>query len=232
MRPGAWRRSEIGKTVAQTLIDKELYGLERCPQCGIAKPLLQKVDKAYKHTAEIGYNAQEYWYFTARCSHCENHVLFYGRRPLTDGRTADEPSHLIIVRTFPSSERAAEELPALAAKFFQQAIESKHAPDGALMLAASAIDAMLKDKGHKEGTLYSRIKQAQDAGLLTSGMASWAHEIRLSANEPRHADEEFEGATPEDAEQIIAFARALGEYLYVLPARVERWQGRALAEVA
>jgi hypothetical protein len=134
---------------------------------------------------------------------------------------------LEIVRSFPDLEKASDELPPMALKFLQQALESKHAPDGALMLAASAIDAMLKDKGYSAGSLYSRIKEAREAGLLTPDMEAWAHEIRLSANEPRHADEQFDGATSEDAEQILAFAKALAEYLYVLPARVKRWQNQA-----
>jgi hypothetical protein len=98
------------------------------------------------------------------------------------------------------------------------------------MLTASSIDAMLKDKGYKQGTLYSRIEQSAADGLLTAQMREWAHEIRLSANEPRHADDEFNGATEKDAEQAIEFARALAEYLYVLPARVEKWQGEASAQ--
>jgi hypothetical protein len=118
----------------------------------------------------------------------------------------------------------------LAQKFYQQALDSRHAPDGALMLAASSIDAMPKDKGYSEGTLFSRIKEAQSDGLFTENMAAWAHEIRLSANEPRHADDSFSGATPEDAEQILAFAKALSEYLYVLPARISRWQAKATGE--
>lgn len=213
-----------------TLIDKELYGLERCPQCSIAKPLLRKVDKAHFHHEETGYNPAEYWYFTARCSHCEDHVLFYGSCAVSNRGRSDEPEVLLIAKSFPQLEKAAEELPALALKFLQQALESKHAPDGALMLAASAIDAMLKDKGYTNGSLYKRIDAARDQNLLTSEMADWAHEIRLSANEPRHADESFAGATAEDAEQILAFARALGEYLYVLPARVSRWKAKAAAD--
>ncbi len=119
----------------------------------------------------------------------------------------------------------------MALKFFQQALESRHAPDGALMLAASSIDAMLKDKGYSHGSLFSRIGEATKAGLLTSEMEAWAHEIRLSANDPRHADDNFEGATTEDADQILAFAKALGEYLYVLPVRVKRWQAKAAEQV-
>ena len=209
-----------------------VYGFERCPQCGVASPLLEKIGKAHRHYGEHGYKAQEYWYFTARCSRCRNHVLFYARQPLQEIVSDAEADGLTVIRSFPALEAAAEELPPMAFKFFQQAIESKHAPDGALMLAASAIDAMLKDKGFIEGTLFSRIKSARESGLLTEGMESWAHEIRLSANEPRHADEKFDGASQEDAEQIIAFARALGEYLYVLPARVSKWKEKAASHQA
>ena len=212
--------------MAYSLIDKELYGLTRCPQCGIARPLLRLVDNIHFHHLESGYNSKQYWYFTARCSHCEKHALFYGWcTPPSNGHKG-QPEVLEIVESYPELASAAEELPALAGRFFQQAIESRHAPDGALMLAASSIDAMLKDKSYTKGSLYDRIIKARDDGLLTEDMASWAHEIRLSANEPRHADEAFQGATSDEADQIIAFAKALGEYLYVLPARVHRWQAK------
>ena len=92
------------------------------------------------------------------------------------------------------------------------------------MLSASAIDAMMKEIGYKDGSLYARIEQASADGVLTRQMQEWAHEIRLSANEPRHADDQFEGATPEEAEQVLQFASALGEYLFVLPARVSKWK--------
>jgi hypothetical protein len=94
------------------------------------------------------------------------------------------------------------------------------------MLAASSIDAMLKERGYKDGSLYGRIEKSTSDGLLTAQMRDWAHEIRLSANEPRHADDEFDGATDKDAEQVIEFARALAEYLYVLPAKVQKWKGQ------
>jgi hypothetical protein len=94
------------------------------------------------------------------------------------------------------------------------------------MLAASSIDAMLKEKGYKSGTLYKRIEVAAEQGTLTSQMQDWAHEIRLSANEPRHADDDFTGASEAEAEQVIQFAKALAEYLFVLPARVQKWKAQ------
>jgi len=96
------------------------------------------------------------------------------------------------------------------------------------MLAASSVDAMLKAKGHKEGSLYSRINQAAKDHLITEDMAKWAHEVRLEANEPRHADEAMPLPSEEDARKCIDFVLALGQFLFVLPARVQR--GLAEAE--
>jgi hypothetical protein len=90
------------------------------------------------------------------------------------------------------------------------------------MLAASAVDSMLKEKGLLNDTLNARIKQAADTHLITRDMAAWAHDVRLDANEPRHADTKRPHHTLESAERAVEFALALGEVLFVLPARVLR----------
>jgi len=90
------------------------------------------------------------------------------------------------------------------------------------MLAASSVDAMLKSKGYKKGSLYDRIDQAAAQHLITPDMALWAHDVRLDANDQRHADEGSALPEPSDAQRSISFVRALGEILFVLPARVER----------
>ena len=90
------------------------------------------------------------------------------------------------------------------------------------MLAASAVDAMLKDRGYQEGSLYSRIKSALGDHLITPDMALWAHQVRLEANSPRHADDDEPHATPDGAAQAVEFASALAHILFVLPSRVTR----------
>lgn len=213
------------------LLKDTVYDVERCPRCGVASPLLTTVSKPTKHYSENAGNT--WWHFTASCSRCKRHTLFYGWSSRSETPSGDgTPSVVRIQESFPATDTAAEELPERAQRFLQQALDSRHAPDGALMLAASAIDAMFKAKGYKSGTLYSRIESAHSAGVLTSEMHQWAHEIRLSANEPRHADDEYEGASASDAEQCIQFAKALGEYLFVLPARVIKWKGSADAKSA
>jgi len=90
------------------------------------------------------------------------------------------------------------------------------------MLAASAVDAMLKEKGLKDGRLYDRIKTAAEKHIITPEMERWAHQVRLDANDERHADESAPFPSEEDGKRCIDFAEAFGEYLFVLPARVTR----------
>lgn len=208
-----------------TLSHGVTHGLERCPHCGVSTPLITIVgDPVFHHTDSI----VGYWYYTGQCSKCKDIILFFGYSSNTTRiDNAKRVIRINALKMYPSVESIPNNMPQKAQRFYKQSMESMHAPDGAIMLAASAIDAMLKDKGFSDGSLYSRIELAAKNHLLTEQMKEWAHEIRLSANEPRHADDNFEGASKEDAEQVLQFAKALGEYLYDLPSRIEKWKSKA-----
>ncbi len=70
------------------------------------------------------------------------------------------------------------------------------------------------------GVLKSRIDKVAKDHLITEGMALWAHNNRLDANEQRHADEAAPLPDEQDARHSIEFAIALGEFLFVLPSKV------------
>lgn len=114
------------------------------------------------------------------------------------------------------------EVPDRPRVYLQQAQESLHAPAGALMLCASSVDSMLKIKGYAEGSLHARIEKAVSDHLITPEMATWAHEVRLDANDQRHADEGASLPSQQDATRAIEFSMALAEFLFVLPGRVQR----------
>jgi hypothetical protein len=126
---------------------------------------------------------------------------------------------------WPAPQTVHDSIPERARAYLQQAIASIAAPSGAVMLTASAIDSMLKEKGLKDGSLYKRIDKAAADHLITAEMAAWAHEVRLDANDQRHVDDA--GALPDeaDARKSIDFTMALAQFLFVLPARVA--EGRA-----
>ena len=81
---------------------------------------------------------------------------------------------------------------------------------------------MLKHLKLTEGSLYARIDKAVEDHTITKPMGDWAHEVRLGSNRPRHADNDSPHISAEEAKQSVQFAEALGYFLFVLTARIER----------
>ncbi len=182
--------------------------LDRCPHCQVSRPRLATM-AAFETTTHSGGNTRRWMCY--HCSSCGGVVT-----------AASWPNNPSIIEYYPHLQTADEAIPDRARDFLNQAIESLHAPAGAVMLCASSVDAMLKEKNYKEGSLYTRIDAAAAAHLITSEMASWAHEVRLDANDQRHADETASLPTESEARKCIDFTKALGEFLFVLPSRIER----------
>lgn len=194
--------------------------LPRCPHCGIARPSLNRVHALTTRAHLDPPSMERLWCFFA-CTNCGGVVSACALR----SRNSDKQS--IFLDIFPSLPTVEASVPDRARTYLQQAQESIHAPAGSIMLSASAVDAMLKAKGYKDGSLYDRINKAAENHIVTQDMASWAHDVRLDANDQRHADETAALPNEDDAKRTLDFARALAEFLFVLPARVLR--GRAAA---
>ena len=194
------------RSVTQLKLTPQL-ALDRCPHCGVAKPTATAVH--HFQTASHDNREGRFWR-VYQCTTCGGVI------------TAASPYGIdgVITEVYPKTLQVHDSIPDPARSYLSQSLES--APAGAVMLAASAVDAMLKAKGLKEGKLYTRIELAAEQHLITSEMAAWAHEVRLDANEPRHADEEAPLPSGEDARKARGFAYALAEFLFVLPAKVER----------
>jgi hypothetical protein len=203
--PGAAR--QLGDQPAEQQLK-----LDRCPHCNVADPQLPLLQEFKTEGART--RQKSLW----GIFHCVSCGGIISVRTPNEGRMNDGRIEAI----FPRAKAVAIDLPPSARQYLKQAMDSMASPDAAVLMAGSAVDAMLKAKGYKKGSLFTRIKMARDEGLLTPDMAEWAHEVRLVSNDTRHADEENPHATPEQARQMIEFAEALGEFLFVLPARISR----------
>jgi hypothetical protein len=197
-------------------LDQEQLQLESCPHCRRHLPTLEVVAGPI-FTSALDAPQPRAWKVYA-CRACGGIVVAWAwhRAPVSNHPLGK------IEGILPQPDELSATIPDTARKYLHQAQESLHAPDGAVMLAASAVDAMLKTKDYVEGSLYSRIKLAADNHLITPDMALWAHHVRLEANNPRHVDDEEPHATPESAKQAVEFAAALANILFVLPSRVTR----------
>lgn len=188
--------------------------LNKCPHCRIDKPNL--TTRASFLTHEFGTSRQLYWKVYA-CNRCGGAVT-----------VSSYHNNGTVIEIFPNLTEVSTTIPSPAREYLLQAIDCLHSPAGCVMLSASAIDAMLKNKSYKEGSLYARINKAAEDHLITKEMAEWAHDVRLDANDQRHADDGALLISIDDAQKCIHFALALSEFLFVLPARVQR---RGLPEV-
>ena len=190
-----------------TLLSNQLE-IDRCPHCGVNKPSL--IAKGGVKTAAHNGGKPRMWRFYV-CSRCGSVVTAAAR---AEGQN--------IMEMYPAPKDVDESIPARAKDYLSQAINTIHAPAGSVMLSASAVDAMLKEKDYKEGSLYDRINQAAKDNLITDDMAKWAHEIRLDANDQRHSNETAILPTEKDAQKSVDFALAFAQFLFVLPSRVQR----------
>ncbi len=193
-------------TDMNTTLDTQLE-LRRCPHCSVDNPTLNRHGNSFDTSDYKGGNKRKWASYT--CSRCGGVVIASAPN---NGRPVQE--------MYPEATDVDKSIPSPAGDYLIQAIESRHAPAGAVMLTASSVDAMLKEKGYTKGSLYDRIDKAAEDHLITKEMAKWAHEVRLDANKPRHADKSEPLPREADAERSIAFAEALGEFLFVLPSRV------------
>ncbi|GGD14426.1 DUF4145 domain-containing protein [Hyunsoonleella pacifica] len=182
--------------------------LSKCPHCKIDSPSLRELH-SFPTQATDAKNGRIWKIYS--CQRCGGVVSAYS---WTQGGYVE--------KYYPESESLSDSIPFKAKSFLEQAINSIHAPSGAIMLCASSVDAMLKEKGYNQGSLYSRINTAVTDHLITDNMATWAHEVRLDANDERHADEDADLPDSDDAQKAIDFTIALGEYLFVLPSRIQR----------
>ncbi len=191
----------MAKLLATNLI------LDRCPHCSTSNPTYSFVAQAEPKDFECN---THYWrmYACSRCAYIVSAVSY----------NWDEE----IVHFVPKPVEVSKDIPDRARAYLEQAINCASQPAGAVMLAASAVDAMLKAKNLVDGNLYSRINEAKNCHMITEEMAQWAHDVRLDANDQRHADNEQPLPNVEQAQKCIDFATALGEFMFVLPAKVMR----------
>lgn len=197
------------------MLQEAHFSLDRCPHCNVALPNL--ACKAHFETWASDRSSRNLWavYSCSVCGLCTMTMSPWSEDMLRP-----------VLGIWPTPQVVDESVPLRAKQFLEQAISALHAPAGATMLAASSVDAMLKAKGLSEGKLYTRIKEAEKQNLITAEMAAWAHEVRLEANDQRHADEDADLPNEADARKCVEFVQALAQFLFVLPSRVAR--GRSL----
>ena len=124
--------------------------------------------------------------------------------------------------------KPSENWPPDVQRFWGQAHESLGIEnwDAAAVMARSAVQVTMRDKGAVGKDLYSEIEDLAAKGNLPPLVKEWSHEVRVLGNDSAHPKPNAPPTPPEDARDIVQFLDSLLLYLYDYPKRISDYRAR------
>lgn len=156
----------------------------------------------------------------ARCSHCKSGLLVYNwEHP--DG-WAGEPSPL-----WPAPQsKLSPSVPHRLQRAHQEAelCFSAKAYAATVVMVRRALEGVCADQGAAAKTLMKALEGLRDSGKIEGRLFDWAQDLRVLGNQGAHFNDAE--VSREDAEDALALAEALMDYIYVLAVRYEEFSKR------
>lgn len=78
------------------------------------------------------------------------------------------------------------------------------------------LENAVRNLGGEGKTLYQRVQNLRDKGIITSSLADWASIIREAGNAAVHEM----GGTPEEARELVNFTKVFLQFTFELPATI------------
>jgi hypothetical protein len=89
-----------------------------------------------------------------------------------------------------------------------------------IVMTRGSLQAAMRDKQAKGNNLKQEIEDLASRHIIPDSLKEWSHEIRDGGNLVAHP-EPNKRVTKADAEELLALAESIFQYLYVVPAQVE-----------
>ena len=96
------------------------------------------------------------------------------------------------------------------------------------VMCGRAIEAICSDQKTKAKNLAGGLKELKDKGVIDGRLSEWGDSLRERRNIGAHATEE--DISKEDAKDVLDFAIAICEYVFVLTQRYESFKARSRAK--
>lgn len=162
---------------------------------------------------------------TLKCGNCAGYVMVlwsvseFGGNGLHDYRVLPWPTR---VEDFP------KHWPEAVGRYWVQAHRSLKDEnwDAAAVMARSALQTALRDRGATGRTLKDEIDGLAAKGLLPPHIREWAHELRALGNESAHPEPSANKSDREDVRDVVEFLDFLLQYLYTLPYEIQKYRER------
>ncbi|MFG2319860.1 DUF4145 domain-containing protein [Streptomyces tendae] len=100
-----------------------------------------------------------------------------------------------------------------------------------LVMVRRTLEGMCTDQGAtSKKALFQKLQELQNLGKIEGRLVDWAQALRAIGNQGAHFSPT--AAKREDAEDALALAEALLDYVYVFTARYKEFEQRRAAESA
>jgi len=169
---------------------------------------------------QIGPYGIEYHYFLVKCETCEG-IALLGSAEYEDFPLDWSQAHML----YPPSKELAINIPEKVRKTYLEASRiCKIAPNAYAGQIGRALEYLCMNKKAKGHRLQEKIKDLVDRGIIPPIFAQAINEIRILRNIGVHASDM--DLTPSDVDIIEDFFKAILEYIYIAPNKIEKLKKR------
>jgi len=207
---------------------KEIRIITFCPHCGNRAPQKLVYTQAYKgrwYSVESGEETRDKeippsTYFIAVCETCNEILVYHDAVEDYENEGIFNSSNLL----WPESGLH-KSVPKIVAECYSEAERIKNlAPNAFAVQIRKALEAICDDRGAKKGVLQYRLVELVSRGEIPKILADMSEVLRVLGNLGAHATEQ--GIKPILVGAINDFFRAVVEYVYVAPSKLEDFRSR------
>ena len=162
------------------------------------------------------YTGIKTYYFLTKCKSCEEISLF------SDWEESDQLGDLNnAVLVYPSIKKIDAVVPAEIVKGFNEAKKVKHKSSLAFaVMIRRAMEGVCLDQSAKGKNLKEKIDDLAKKEIIPNSLGRMANAIRYIGNAGAHA--KGEDVTDDEVKVLDEFMRAIIEYVYVAPAKLNK----------
>jgi HEPN domain-containing protein len=184
------------------------------------------------HAAKTKPNSRKVLNFdTYKCGNCANYIMVFWSADEHHAGGYNPAQGLHAYRTVPfaiGGWDGEDYWPDNAKRHWKQAHNAVNRGDydAAVVMARSAVQAIVRDKKAKKGDLYHEINDLVVRGMIPNIVGELAHEVRELAKPSAHPTEDEKPVEAQDAREIVEFLDILLEYGYDLPHKINEHRKR------
>lgn len=206
-------------------MDDAVRRVAYCPHCGNRAPQKLIRRQRYLERTWSGPDGAEidptHWStFIVVCETCGQILLYDNLADETDDAHFDT-CELV----YPRSARLHISVPRRIAEVYEEASRIREiAPNAFAVQIRRALEALCEDRGVRKGALQTRLRTLTESREIPPVLAEASEVLRLLGNVGAHRSDE--SVHPLLATAIDDFFRAIVEYVYVAPSKLEDFKSR------